>query len=156
MISRQEQAESDTGGTGRFRGGMAIEREWTLLEGEADLLIRSDRRDHLPYGLSGGQPGSGSLSVLHATDGSETILPVMVSTRIKKNERLYHRQPGAGGHGNPFSRDPKAIAWDVRNDRVSAQPTREKYGVVVDPVSFEVDQQATQDLRNQFTSDHRE
>ena len=146
----------DTGGAGRFRGGMAIEREWTLLEGEADLLIRSDRRDHLPYGLSGGQPGSGSLSVLYATDGSETLLPVMVSTRIKKNERLYHRQPGAGGHGSPFSRDPKAIAWDVKNDRVSVQAAREKYGVVVDPVSFAVDQQATQDLRNRFTSDHRE
>ena len=154
MSSRQEQAESDTGGAGRFRGRMAIEREWTLLEGEADPLIRSDRRDYLPYGLSGGQ--SGSSSVLHATDVSETILPVMVSTRINKNEHLYHRQPGTGGHGNPFFRDPNAIAWDVRNDRVSAQTAREKYGVVVDPVSFEVDQQATQDLRNRFTSAHQE
>ncbi|MBI82260.1 MAG: hypothetical protein CMJ81_03605 [Planctomycetaceae bacterium] len=33
---------------------------------------------------------------------------------------------------------------------------REKYGVVIDALNFEVDQQATQDLRNRFTSDHHE
>ena len=44
---------ADSGGAGRFRGGMAIEREWTLLGPEAHLAIRSDRRDHLPYGLLG-------------------------------------------------------------------------------------------------------
>jgi N-methylhydantoinase B/oxoprolinase/acetone carboxylase alpha subunit len=100
MSSRQEQAESDTGGAVRFRGGMAIEREWTLLEGKADLLIRSDRRDHLPYGLSGGQ--SGSSSVLHATDGSKTILPVMVSTRIKKTNVSITGNPALAVTAAPF------------------------------------------------------
>ena len=140
----------DTGGAGRFRGGMAIEREWTLLDGEADLLIRSDRRDHLPYGLAEGRDGSPSISVLHHADGSEEILPVMVSTRIKADERIYHRQPGAGGHGNPWSREPEAIAWDVKNDRVSILAARDKYGVVVDPETYEIDEQATQTLRESY------
>jgi len=140
----------DTGGAGQFRGGMAIEREWTLLAGEADLLIRSDRRDHLPYGLSGGRDGSPSISILHHMDGSEEILPVMISTQLKEGERIYHRQPGAGGHGNPLSRDPEAIAWDVKNDRVSGEAARDIYGVVVDPVNFHVDPQATQSLREQL------
>ena len=61
----------DSGGAGQFRGGLAIEREWWLLEGEAHLAIRSDRRDHLPYGLYGGRSGTGSINVLHDTDGSE-------------------------------------------------------------------------------------
>lgn len=139
----------DTGGAGQFRGGMAIEREWTLLAGEADLLIRSDRRDHLPYGLSGGQDGAPSISVLHHRDGSEEILPVMISTQIKESERLYHRQPGAGGHGDPFRRDPETIAWDVRNERVSIQAARDEYGVVVNPADFQVDEQATRLLREQ-------
>lgn len=140
----------DTGGAGQFRGGMAIEREWTLLAGDADLLIRSDRRDHLPYGLSGGGDGSPSMSILHHMDGSEETLPVMVSTQLKEGERIYHRQPGAGGHGNPLSRDPESIAWDVKNDRVSVEAARDIYGVVVDPVNFHVDPQATQSLREQL------
>ena len=31
----------DTGGAGRYRGGMAVDREWTLLEGDAQLTILS-------------------------------------------------------------------------------------------------------------------
>ena len=50
----------DSGGAGQYRGGLGIEREWRLLDGEAHLAIRSDRRDHLPYGLCGGNSGSGS------------------------------------------------------------------------------------------------
>ena len=92
----------DTGGAGQFRGGMAIEREWALLAGKADLLIRSDRRDHLPYGLASGQDGAPAISALHHVDGSEGILPVMISTQIKQSERTDHRQPGAGGHDDPF------------------------------------------------------
>ena len=53
----------DSGGAGRYRGGLAVEREWELLEGETHLAIRSDRRDHLPYGLYSGKPGTGSLTV---------------------------------------------------------------------------------------------
>src|SRR6185437_2624082 len=32
----------DSGGAGQYRGGLAIEREWRLLQGEAHLGIRSD------------------------------------------------------------------------------------------------------------------
>ena len=49
----------DSGGAGQYRGGLAIEREWQLLDGEAHLAIRSDRREHLPYGLYGGEAGDG-------------------------------------------------------------------------------------------------
>ena len=59
----------DSGGAGKYRGGMAIEREWTLLRDDAHLAIRSDRRDHLPYGLFGGLPGSPSNSIRRGPGG---------------------------------------------------------------------------------------
>jgi N-methylhydantoinase B len=136
----------DSGGPGKFRGGMAIERQWRLLAGESTLTIRSDRRDHLPYGLSGGGSGSGSMSVLKHIDGEE-VLPVMVSTHMRAGESLYHCQPGAGGWGDPLLRDAVTVADDVRNDRVSVEAARDQYGVVVDPETFEVDREATQQLR---------
>ena len=71
----------------------------------------------------------------------------MVSTQIKAGERFYHRQAGAGGHGNPLRRESEAIAWDVKNDRVSMEAARDKYGVVVDPETYQVDEQATRTLR---------
>ncbi|MDP6118405.1 MAG: hydantoinase B/oxoprolinase family protein [Planctomycetota bacterium] len=118
----------DSGGAGKFRGGMAVEREWELLEGEAALTIRSDRRDHPPYGLAGGLPGGSSISILKHHD-SEEVLPVMVSTEIKKGEILYHRQPGGGGYGDPRDRDDKAVATDVQNERISSEAAEQVYGV---------------------------
>lgn len=108
----------DCGGAGKYRGGTAIEREWRLLSGEANLTIRSGRRDHLPYGLQGGNPGTPSNNILIRADGDQ-VLPTMISTTIKAGKRIYHRQAGAGGWGNPLERTPTAVARDVRNDRVS-------------------------------------
>ncbi|MBI1918785.1 MAG: hydantoinase B/oxoprolinase family protein [Planctomycetes bacterium] len=136
----------DSGGAGRFRGGLAVEREWRLLHGEAHLAIRSDRRVHLPYGLQGGQPGTPSTNVLHHADGSE-VLPTMISTRMQAGERLYHRQAGGGGHGDPLLRSPAAVARDVRNDKVSLESARQQYGVVLDQRTLEVDEEATRRLR---------
>jgi N-methylhydantoinase B len=138
---------TDSGGAGRFRGGLAIEREWTLLAPEAQLTIRSDRRDHLPYGLHHGHPGGGSTNVLHHTDGRPEILPTMISTSMRSGERIYHRQPGGGGCGNPLLRAPELVADDVRHERVSVTAARETYGVVIDPQTCEPDAEATQALR---------
>ncbi|WP_268906231.1 hydantoinase B/oxoprolinase family protein [Elioraea tepida] len=41
----------DTGGPGRFRGGVSIRRDWRFLEHEAVLQVRADRHTHRPYGL---------------------------------------------------------------------------------------------------------
>lgn len=133
----------DSGGPGRFRGGMAVEREWRLLDGRAHLAIRSDRRDHLPYGLSGGRPGTGSINVLSRESGEEETLITMVSTSMEAGERLYHRQAGGGGWGDPLERDAELVAQDVRNDKVSLASAREDYGVVLDPETFAVDHAAT-------------
>jgi N-methylhydantoinase B len=144
----------DSGGAGQYRGGLAIEREWRLLSGEAHLAIRSDRRDHLPYGLHGGRPGSGSINILSSEDemfGSgaiqETVLPTMISTSMRAGQRLYHRQPGGGGWGDPLLREPAAVAWDVKNEKVSLAAARRDYGVVLDPTTFAVDESATASLR---------
>ena len=142
----------DSGGAGQFRGGLGIEREWQLLDGEAHLAIRSDRRDHLPYGLYGGQPGRGSINVLHHADEDEVLI-TMVSTSMRAGEHIYHRQAGGGGWGDSLKRDPAAVALDVRNDKVSLEAARQDYGVVVDEVSFAVDEQATAALRQERTEE---
>lgn len=141
----------DSGGAGKFRGGLAIEREWRLLSGQAHLAIRSDRRDHLPYGLYGGKPGTPSINILHAAAGSEEqILPTMISTTMAAGQRIYHKQAGGGGWGDPLQRDPAAVALDVKNDKVSAAAAREQYGVALNDSTLAVDLAATESLRRQL------
>ena len=138
----------DSGGAGKYRGGMAIEREWTLLRDDAHLAIRSDRRDHLPYGLYGGLPGSPSNSIRRGPGGDE-VLPTMISTRLAAGESLYHRQPGGGGWGDPLERPPQEVARDVGNGKVSLQSARREYGVVLDD-GFEVLEEETDRLRSEI------
>jgi N-methylhydantoinase B len=145
----------DSGGAGKFRGGLAIEREWRLLTGEAHLAIRSDRRDHLPYGLYGGRPGTPSINILHpaeeeaASGGQAQVLPTMISTSLRAGQRIYHKQAGGGGWGDPWQRDPAAVALDVKNDKVSPAVAREQYGVVLDESNLTVDEAATAALRRE-------
>ncbi len=142
----------DSGGPGRFRGGLAVEREWRLLDGRAHLAIRSDRRDHLPYGLSGGRPGTGSINLLSRESGEEETLITMVSTSMEAGERLYHRQAGGGGWGDPLERAPELVAQDVRNDKVSLASARDDYGVVLDPDTCAVDHDATAHARRELAA----
>lgn len=147
---------NDSGGPGQFRGGLAIEREWRLLSGEAHLAIRSDRRDHLPYGLYGGEPGTPSINVLYPADEPSSdrskgeTLPTMISTSMSAGQRIYHKQAGGGGWGNPLDRLPEAVAQDVRNDKVSLEVARDKYGVVLDAEMLVVDTEATTALRQRM------
>jgi len=136
----------DSGGAGRFRGGLSVEREWRLLAGDCHLTIRSDRRDHPPYGLQGGGNGTPSNNILHHTDRAE-VLPTMISTRITAGETLYHKQPGGGGYGDPLDRSPAAVAWDVKNDKISLSAARERYGVVLQASTLTIDDAATSELR---------
>jgi N-methylhydantoinase B/oxoprolinase/acetone carboxylase alpha subunit len=53
-----------------------------------------------------------------------------------------------GGYGDPLERDPAQVARDFQNGLTTARAVREVYGVVMDEVSFAVDQSATRDLRS--------
>jgi N-methylhydantoinase B len=135
----------DTGGAGRHRGGLALERSWRLLAREASLIVRSDRRVHPPYGLAGGEPGATSNNILR-DNGSERELPPMFSTTIREGAVFHHRMAGGGGWGDPLDRDPAAVADDVLNEKVTPQAARERYGVVVAPDGT-LDPDATAELR---------
>lgn len=139
----------DSGGVGQYRGGLAIERQWRLLEGNAHLGIRSGRRDHPPYGLYGGGPGASSIT-RRFDEQNEEVLPTMISTSMQGGQTLYHQQPGGGGWGDPLDRSPRAVADDVKNDRVSFQAAREQYYVVLDEATLAVNEAATANLRKEL------
>jgi N-methylhydantoinase B len=138
----------DTGGAGEYRGGLAIERVWRCLTPATSLIVRSDRADRAPYGLAGARPGAPSGNVLRRPDGSEVMLPPMFSTTIEAGDVYVHRTAGGGGFGDPYRRDPEAVAADVANEKVSLDAARARYGVVLRQDGT-VDDAATQALRDE-------
>ena len=118
----------DSGGAGRHRGGLAVERVWRCLTPNTSLIVRSGRAVHPPYGLQGGSPGSVSANVLIHADGSEEILPSMFSTTIDAGDVYVHRTAGGGGWGDPRERDPARVAADVADGKVTPEAARVHYG----------------------------
>ncbi len=138
----------DTGGAGRYRGGLAVERAWRCLTPATSLIVRSDRARHAPYGLAGGLPGATSSNVVRHPDGSETVLPAMFSTTIEAGDVYVHRMAGGGGFGDPLERDPEAVATDVRDGKVSTGAALALYGSVVGK-DGRLDDEATSAVRDE-------
>jgi N-methylhydantoinase B len=76
----------------------------------------------------------------------------MISTTMSAGERIYHRQAGGGGWGDPMERDPEAVARDVKNGKVSVKQAREQYGVVLDPTNLAVCETETADTRQRMAA----
>jgi N-methylhydantoinase B len=135
----------DTGGAGRHRGGMSIEREYTFID-ESVLSVRADRHEILPYGIGAGRPGTSSENRL-TTGGEDLRLPSKFSRRVAPGEQFYHRTAGAGGWGDPLDREPLVVARDVLNGILSVGRARAEYGVVVSADGRTLDAAATEAAR---------
>ena len=141
----------DSCGAGRFRGGLGLRRRYTLLNDEATLQLRSDRMTFRPYGLAGGAPARGTRNVLNP-DGEAREMPAKFATTLRRGDAILHEQPGGGGHGDPFARDPERVAEDVRDEKVSIEYARREHGVVIDPGTLKVDEAATRVARAAATT----
>jgi N-methylhydantoinase B len=125
---------NDTGGAGRYRGGLSLVREYRVLAAEAVLTIRTDRRRHLPYGLQGGKSGTPAWNILNPDTPRERVLPTlpMEAVALHAGDVLRIQTAGGGGWGDPLTRDPAAVVEDVRDDKLSRELVLREYGVVVD------------------------
>ncbi|MBM3549098.1 MAG: hydantoinase B/oxoprolinase family protein [Alphaproteobacteria bacterium] len=136
----------DSGGAGKHRGGLAFSREYRLTADDAVFTLRSDRRDHPPYGIARGQAGAPSRNLL-IQGGESEVLPTMPmkAMQLKKGDVFRHISAGGGGYGDARERDPALVLNDVIAGKVSAQVAREVYGVAIE--GGKVDAAATTRLR---------
>ena len=138
---------TDSCGAGKWRGGLGLRRRYTLLNDEATLQLRSDRMKFLPYGLDGGKPARGTRNILNPGP-NERAMPAKFATVLKRGDVILHEQPGGGGFGDPFTRDPARVAEDVRNEKITIEYARREHGVAIDPTTLDVDDAATRTHRS--------
>jgi len=136
---------ADTGGAGRFRGGLSLERQLRFTAEEGILQVRADRRDFAPYGLAGGEGGAKSSVEIVRADGAVERPAGKFMTYLKKGDRYRIQLPSGGGQGAPWERDPAAVLADFEAGKVTAAHARAAYGVVVGAAG--VDAAATGKLR---------
>jgi N-methylhydantoinase B len=143
----------NTEGAGRFRGGLGLTRELTVLDHPATINLSSDRLKIVPWGLAGGKAGGAVDSSLTLPGGEKVVLPSKTTRSVKSGTRISLRTAGGGGYGPPFMRDPQLVRNDVLNGVVSLKKAEADYGVSLDPVGLEVNSKETKALRNHHGMD---
>lgn len=134
----------NSGGPGRFRGAPAYRRQYRVrAPGGVQMVMRSDRRQFLPYGLDGGCPGTPSWNIVNPgpDQRTEPVMP-MEAVRLAEGEVFCHIGAGGAGQGDPLARDPALVAEDVAEERITADYAEAVYGVVLD-ADGAVDTEAT-------------
>jgi N-methylhydantoinase B len=117
----------DSGGAGRWRGGLAMQREYELL-GDAVVIRRFDKSRYPPQGLAGGKPGGRSRFVVRLGSPDELEAPASGRYEMKAGERFLLQSAGGGGYGDPRERDRAAIDRDVADGYVSRAGAAKDYG----------------------------
>ena len=120
---------TDSGGAGRFRGGLGASRTWTVLDHKARASACLERTKSAPFGLSGGKPGLAAKIWTEAPNGDKGIAPGKGGFDVPNGGQIHLRVPGSGGFGDPSERDINAIREDVLDGYISEEAAETHYGV---------------------------
>jgi N-methylhydantoinase B len=113
---------ADSGGAGRWRGGLSMRREYELLA-DATVIRRFDKSRFPPQGLATGGPGGRSRFVVRLGAADEFEAAASGRFEMKAGERFLVQSAGGGGYGDPGLRDRSAIDRDMAEGYVSAAGT---------------------------------
>jgi N-methylhydantoinase B len=124
--------EQDSGGPGRFRGGLGITQE---VEALVPSMFQSQTERSLcrPWGAFGGKEGRSNRIAIRRKDGTVREFPTAKAfpCRIEPGEAVVSMMGGGGGYGDPLARPTREVLSDVRNEYVSIESARRDYGVPV-------------------------
>jgi N-methylhydantoinase B len=129
---------TDSGGPGRFRGGLGVAREIEVLSEHAIASLQADRTRTQPWGIFGGSGGRRTRYLVKTGDqGSRVVggiapdgsyLSAKRSFEIPRGEILRIESAGGGGYGDASTRERERVQRDVRDGYVSEEAARSLYG----------------------------
>lgn len=124
---------TDSGGAGRWRGGLGFARDYRILTNEVRFSMRTDKHSIEPWGSDLGLAGGKGACIVNPGTKEDRRLPSRFGDqRLRNGDLLRIERPGGGGLGNPWERPMEQVLEDVRQGYVSVERARSDYGVVVD------------------------
>ncbi|WP_188193034.1 hydantoinase B/oxoprolinase family protein [Nonomuraea sp. SYSU D8015] len=118
----------DSGGPGRFRGGLGSRTVYRFLA-DCHVTTRGDRLRLPPPGRDGGLPGRvGGFFKRHLDGTVERLASKVNNVRFAAGEAFIVETTGGAGLGPPSERDPAAVLADLEAGRVTPRGAAEDYG----------------------------
>lgn len=136
---------TDSGGAGRYRGGVGVGRTYRFLAPSSGICLVYKTKTK-PWPIGEGREGDNNHVILNPGTERETVQGGSYN-HLDSGDVLVNNTGGGGGYGHPFDREPERVAQDVRNGFVSVEAAAAAYGVSVNPATFTIDEDATAKLR---------
>jgi N-methylhydantoinase B len=117
----------DSGGAGKFRGGLGVRRVWRVLQRTAHAAVCCERTVTPPFGLDGGLPGAPARLLLIPPRGNARRLTSKGGFQAPADALVVVEAPGSGGYGPPTARDRAALCEDLLDGYVTPAGARRDY-----------------------------
>lgn len=144
----------DSGGAGRFRGGLGVEIA-VRSRYAAAVNFNLERTLCAPWGLWDGKPGIVcEARVQSAPDVAWVSVKKQTRYPISSKSRVDFLTAGGGGWGDPLERDPELVGSDLHEGYISPEAAKD-YGVVLDPATGVVDLKATDTVRARLREERK-
>lgn len=121
----------DSGGPGRYRGGLGYDKHIRMLV-DAHFMSIADRSILSCWGVAGGRAGRPFEVVIDPGGPAERVVDALADAEpVRAGEVIRIRTTGGGGWGDPLTRPADEVLQDVRWRKVSVDGARRDYGVVL-------------------------
>ena len=128
----------DSGGTGKYRGGLGTTKTLLCMNPTITVSFFGDRQKRGPWGLHGGSEG-GRGKIEYLLSASQAWQPMhsafgkrsqskFAATTVRLGDRVRITTPGAGGWGSPQERDPAMIGEDLNEGFTTSASSKMDYG----------------------------
>jgi N-methylhydantoinase B len=122
---------TDSGGPGRYRGGLGYEKHIRMLK-DGHFMSIADRSILACWGVKGGLAGKPFAVVIDPGGPNEREVDALADAEpVVAGEVIRIRTTGGGGWGNPLEREPALVVRDVVWRKVSPEAALTAYGVVL-------------------------
>ncbi|WP_170122144.1 hydantoinase B/oxoprolinase family protein [Breoghania corrubedonensis] len=128
FIIERHALRPDSGGAGRFRGGLGVELTYRCLC-RCRGNLGFDRTLTPPWGLAGGHDGVTAIGIIERADGTVERVLKATGLAFEPGDRITFLTAGGGGYGDPALRDPDLVRADIDNGLVTREAAERDYGV---------------------------
>ena len=128
----------DSGGAGKYRGGLGSTRKLRVVTPEITVSALLDRTRTQAWGLFGARGGGSARLLVKKKGGNRfrtfsevfgTVSPTKFTRVVlREGDEVIIESPGGGGYGSARKRQKDAVRDDIRQRYISAKGAREFYG----------------------------
>jgi N-methylhydantoinase B len=144
MLMNSLELRCDSGGAGRFRGGLGATRK-IAFRSSGEFLTVTKKTKTRPWALAGGCDTDPISMVLFPGTAKEKRVGTY-RAQVAAGDQAIYETAGGAGYGPPIEREPSLVLEDVLEGYVSVDAARDIYGVAI--VDGRVDVAATMRLRS--------